>query len=185
MVKNMSKTKNYVIDNHNNENNPELDNDVQQPLSEEQPNSENEEHESDKEINEMLEICEKNQRRQYLLEKAMLCVVVMIAASVVGFLICGKWLNAVNNLLWLFIALMYRRQKRFFLEAGRLLIYFIGKNINLGKQNENYEKMVKVYEEKDALLRELMENYEKRIANYKVIVDKQDKVIERLKSKDK
>jgi uncharacterized membrane protein YcjF (UPF0283 family) len=166
---------------------------VEQPVSEEQPKTDEEEEVSE-DLKEMLDTCEKKHRRQYLLEKAMLCVMVMIVASMVGWLVCGKWLNAVNNLLWLFIAWMYWRQQKAMVSAAGFILHLLGKTFNLTKQNEAYEKMVKTYGEKDDLWRELTKNHEKLIANLEKmnanlektndlrqqIIDKQDKLIDHL-----
>jgi uncharacterized membrane protein YcjF (UPF0283 family) len=166
---------------------------VEQPASEEQPKTD-EEEEIGEEAREMLAECEKKHRRQYLLEKLWIAVVVMIALSLVGWLVTGRWLNAANNLLWLFIAWMYWRQQKVALSAAEFIVYLLGKTFNLTKQVEHYDKMVKVYGEKDELWRELADNHERQIANNEKlianldksdalrqqIIDKQEELIQRL-----
>ena len=166
---------------------------VEQPASEEQPKTD-EEEEIGEEARELLAECEKKHRRQYLLEKLWIAVVVMIAFSLVGWLITGRWLNAANNLLWLFIAWMYWRQQEVALSAAEFIVHLLGKMFNLTKQVEHYNKMVKVYGEKDELWRELADNHKRQIANNEKmivnleksndlrqqIIDKQEKLIQRL-----
>ena len=166
--------------------------DAEQPASGEQPKDNDEEINED--AKEMLAECEKSHRRKYLLEKLWICVVVMIAASVVGWLVTGKWLNAANNLLWLFIAWMYWRQEKIMLSAAKFILHLLGNNFSLTKQVEHYDKMVKVYGEKDELWQELNNNHEKHIANLEKmnanleksnnlrqqIIDKQEQLIEKL-----
>lgn len=137
--------------------------DAEQLASGEQPEDNNEEISED--AKEILAECEKKHRRQYLSEKLWICVVVMIAASVVGWLVAGKWLNAANNLLWLFIAWMYWRQEKVCLSAAEFIVHLLGEMFNLTKQVEHYDKMVKVYGEKDELWQELQRNHERHIAN--------------------
>lgn len=166
---------------------------VEQPASEEQPKTD-EEEEIGEDAKEMLAECEKKHRRQYLLEKLWIAVVVMIALSLVGWLVTGRWLNAANNLLWLFIAWMYWRQQKVALSAAEFILHLLGKCFNLTKQVEHYDKMVKVCGEKDELWQELNNNHEKHIANLEKmnanleksndlrqqIIDKQDQLIQRL-----
>lgn len=166
---------------------------VEQPASEEQPKTD-EEEEIGEEARELLAECEKKHRRQYLLEKLWIAVVVMIALSLVGWLVTGRWLNAANNLLWLFIAWMYWRQQKVVLSAAEFILHLLGKMFNLTKQVEHYDKMVKVYGEKDELWQELQRNHERHIANCEKmianleksndlrqqIIDKQEKLIQRL-----
>ena len=138
--------------------------DAEHLASEEQPKD------NDEQISEVLAECEKSHRRQYLLEKLCICVVVMIAASAVGWLIADKWLNAANNLLWLFIAWMYWRQKKECLSAAEFIVHLLGKMFNLIKQVEHYDKMVKVYGEKDEIWQELQRNHERYIANCEKLI---------------
>ena len=166
---------------------------VEQPASEEQPKTD-EEEEIGEEARELLAECEKKHRRQYLLEKLWIAVVVMIALSLVVWLVTGRWLNAVNNLLWLFIAWMYWRQQKVALSAAEFILHLLGKTFNLTKQVEHYDKMVKVYGEKDELWRELADNHKRQIANNEKmianleksndlcqqIIDKQEELIQRL-----
>ena len=151
--------------------------DAEQPASGEQPKDNNEEIRED--AKEMLAKCEKIHRRQYLLEKLCVCVVVMIAASVVGWLITGKYLNAANNLLWLFIAWMYWRQEKVCLSAAEFIVHLLGKMFNLTKQVEHYDEMVKVYGEKDELWQELQRKHEKLIANLEKSNDLRQQIIEK------
>lgn len=148
--------------------------DAEQPASGEQPKDNDEEISED--AKEMLAECEKKHRRQYLLEKLWICVVVMIAASVVGWLVTGKWLNAANNLLWLFIAWMYWRQEKVCLSAAEFIVHLLGKMFNLTKQVEHYDKMVKVYGEKDELWQELQRNHERQIANCEKMIENLEKI---------
>ena len=166
---------------------------VEQPASEEQPKTD-EEEEIGEEARELLAECEKKHRRQYLLEKLWIAVVVMIALSLVGWLVTGRWLNAVNNLLWLFIAWMYWRQQKVALSAAEFIVHLLSKCFNLTKQVEHYNKMVKVYDEKDEIWRELADNHKRQIANnekmianleksnnlLQQIIDKQEELIHRL-----
>lgn len=166
---------------------------VEQPASEEQPKTD-EEEEIGEEARELLAECEKKHRRQYLLEKLWIAVVVMIALSLVGWLVTGRWLNAANNLLWLFIAWMYWRQQKVALSSAEFIVHLLGKTFNLTKQVEHYDKMVKVYGEKDELWRELADNHKRQIANNEKmianleksndlcqqIIDKQEELIQRL-----
>ena len=166
---------------------------VEQPASEEQPKTD-EEEEIGEEARELLAECEKKHRRQYLLEKLWIAVVVMIALSLVGWLVTGRWLNAANNLLWLFIAWMYWRQQKVALSAAEFIVHLLSKCFNLTKQVEHYNKMVKVYGEKDEIWRELTDNHERQIANNEKlianleksndlcqqIIDKQEVLIQRL-----
>lgn len=135
---------------------------VEQPASEEQPKTD-EEKEIGEEARELLAECEKKHRRQYLLEKLWIAVVVMIALSLVGWLVTGRWLNAVNNLLWLFIAWMYWRQQKVALSAAEFILHLLSKCFNLTKQVEHYDKMVKVYGEKDELWRELADRQQRHV----------------------
>lgn len=167
---------------------------VEQPASEEQQKTD-EEEEIGEDAKEMLAECEKKHRRQYLLEKLWIAVVVMIALSLVGWLVTGRWLNAANNLLWLFIAWMYWRQQKVALSAAEFILHLLSKCFILTKQVEHYDKMVKVYGEKDELWRELADNHERQIANNEKmianleksndlcqqIIDKQEKLIQRLR----
>ena len=167
---------------------------VEQPASEEQPKTD-EDEEISEEAKELLADCEKKHRRQYLLEKLWICVVVMIVLSMVGWLITGKWLNAANNLLWLFIAWMYWRQEKVMLSAAEFILHLLGKCFNLTKQVEHYDKMVKIYGEKDDIWRELQQNHEHQIENLEKqvasleknndlrqqLIDKQDELIKNLK----
>ena len=166
---------------------------VEQPASEEQPKT-GEEEEIGEEAREFLAECEKKHRRQYLLEKLWIAVVVMIALSLVGWLVTGRWLNAASNLLWLFIAWMYWRQQKVALSAAEFIVHLLSKCFNLTKQVEHYNKMVKVYGEKDELWRELADNHKRQIANNEKlianleksndlrqkIIDKQEELIQRL-----
>ena len=166
---------------------------VEQPASEEQPKTD-EEEEIGEEARELLAECEKKHLRQYLLEKLWIAVVVMIALSLVGWLVTGRWLNAANNLLWLFIAWMYWRQQKVALSAAEFIVHLLSKCFNLTKQVEHYNKTVKVYGEKDELWRELADNHERQIANNEKlianleksndlrqqIIDKQEELIQRL-----
>ena len=166
---------------------------VEQPASEEQPKTD-EEKEIGEEARELLAECEKKHRRQYLLEKLWIAVVVMIALSLVGWLVTGRWLNAVNNLLWLFIAWMYWRQQKVALSAAEFILHLLSKCFNLTKQVEHYDKMAKVYGEKDELWRELADNHKRQIANNEKlianleksndlrqqIIDKQEELIQRI-----
>ena len=166
---------------------------VEQPASEEQPKTD-EEEEIGEDAKELLAECEKKHRRQYLVEKLWIAVVVMIALSLVGWLVTGRWLNAANNLLWLFIAWMYWRQQKVALSAAELILHLLGETFNLTKQVEHYNKMVKVYGEKDELWRELADNHKRQIANNEKmianleksndlsqqIIDKQKELIQRL-----
>lgn len=142
--------------------------DSEQPASGEQSKDNDEEISED--AKEMLAECEKSHRRQYLLEKLLICVVVMIAASAVGWLITGKWLNAANNLLWLFIAWMYWRQEKVRLSAAEFIVHLLREMFNLTKQVEHYDEMVKVYGEKDELWQDLQRNNERHIANCEKLI---------------
>lgn len=152
---------------------PEVKNEEQeatgQPASNEQPKTDEEEKISE-DAKEMLAECEKKQHRQYLLEKLWICVVVMIAVSMIGWLVIGKWLYAVNNLLWLFIAWMYWRQQKAVFSAGEFIVHLLGEMFNLTKQVEHYDKMVKVYGEKDELWQELQRNHERHIASCEKLI---------------
>lgn len=134
-----------------------------QPAGDEQSKTDDEE--TSEETKAILDECEKRQRRQDMLEKAMICVMVIVGLSMAGWMLCGRWINAVNNLLWLFVAWMFWRQQRLFHVAAKVVHHFVCVNINLRKQIKQYEKMVKVYGEKDELWHKLQQNYERQIAN--------------------
>lgn len=154
-----------------------------QPASNEQPKTDEEEKISE-DAKEMLAECEKKQRRQYLLEKLWICVVVMIAVSMIGWLVIGKWLNAVSNLLWLIVAWMYWRQQKGVFSAGEFILHLLRKIFILTKQVESYEKLVNTYSEKDEIWKKIDTNNTKMIANYEKRIVKLEKLVEHLKKED-
>lgn len=155
-----------------------------QPTGDEQPKT-GEEEKVGEDLKDLQAKCRKTQRRQYLLEKLWICVVVMIAVSMVGWLVTGKWINAVNNLLWLFVAWMYWRQQKAMLCAGEFTLHLLGKCFNLTKQVEMYEMVLKSYSEKDEIWQKLDANNEKIIANQEMQIANLEKLIANLeKSND-
>lgn len=146
---------------------PEVKNEEQeateQPASEEQTNTD--EEELGEEAKEMLAECEKRNRRQHLLEKLMLCVVATMVVSVVAYIILGKWHDVVYNLLWLFIAWMYWHQQKVMLSAAEFILHLLGDKFYLKQQVKNYDKIVKLYREKDDIWREKDDTHERQIAS--------------------
>ena len=84
-----------------------------------------------------VERLQKIVRRQRWLQRIMLCVTVCITLSMVGWLLCGRWLLAVNNAMWLFVSLMYWHQQTFFERVERLRAVGAMENERLAKCKTN------------------------------------------------
>lgn len=115
---------------------------------------------------------ERRLTRMKWLERAMLCVVVGVGLSMVGWLLCGRWLQAVNNGLWLFIAWMFWRQQTAFKGAARVMVY-------LAKYAANKESMLRNQTRISELQAEQIKNYEEIVSISKQTEEKQNAIIEK------
>ena len=127
--------------------------------------------EDDDSLDEFIDDAKKRVRRQQWLEWAMLAVVAMVAVSVVGWLLCCKWLQAVNNLLSLFIAWMYWRQQTAFKGCAKVMLWLAKYGAYYEKRAELLEQQKQAYKEKDEIAQKL--------------IDKQDELIKALEQNQK
>ena len=105
---------------------------------------EGQETQLDEDAKEVLESLKRKQRLLKWLERTWIVVVVCIALTIVGWMACGRWLQAFNNALWLFIAWMYWKQREAFSNAADYTVYMTEM---LADSNE----MVECYEKKDGI----------------------------------
>lgn len=125
----------------------------------------------DKSLDEFIDDAEKRVRRLQWLEWAMMGVAMCVSLSLVGWLICGRWLQALNNGLWLFIAWMYWRQQTAFKGAAKVMLWLAKHGAYYEKRAELLEQQNQIYKKKDAILERL--------------IDKQDALINALEKNQK
>lgn len=124
---------------------------------------EGQETQLDEDAKEVLKSLKWKQRLLKWLERTWIVVVVCIALTIVGWMACGRWLQAFNNALWLFIAWMYWKQREAFSNAADYTVY-------LTEMLADSNEMVECYEKKDAIMeksfKEMEERYQKLIEAY-------------------
>ena len=125
----------------------------------------------DESLDEFIDYAKKRVRRMQWLEWSMLAVVVCVGLSMVGWLLCGKWLQGLNNALWLFIAWMYWRQQTAFKGAAKVILWLSKHAAYHEKRADLLEQQKQAYKEKDEIAQKL--------------IDKQDELIKALEKNQK
>lgn len=109
----------------------------------------------------------KGVRKERILEKCWWFVIIFIGLSVIGWSICGRWVEALCCSSWLFVGWMYRRRQKALVVATEMML-------DLGKKNSTQEKIIKCYEE-------MAFNYKKMVKIQEELIAHRDENIKSLK----